>query len=82
MTAINEGRSTVWKESEQQERLCGFEETGTRQRAGEARVKGKEARRRLKVEPGMGSSETDRTARLCSSPGGVYVTVWTATSLH
>jgi hypothetical protein len=52
MTAINEGRSMVWKESKQQERCSGFEETGTRQRAGEARVKGKEARGRLKVEPG------------------------------
>ena len=32
--------------------MRGFEKTGTRQRAGEARVKGKEARRRLKVERG------------------------------
>lgn len=32
--------------------MSGFEETGTRQRAGRERVKGKEAEGRLKVEPG------------------------------
>lgn len=36
----------------QRARLRGFEETGTRQRVDRERVKGKEAERRLKVEPG------------------------------